>query len=157
MNWPFNIHAHAEYTLPCLPVLQLPSMVTESHCPANMYIHITYACTHPSQPQPGMVTFLADHGEIIVMKYTWSGTHPAISTLRPRQHGRHFADDTFKCIFMNENVIISIKIWLKFVPEGPINHIPALVEIMACRRPGDKPLSEPMVVRLPTHICVTLP
>ena len=28
---------------------------------------------------------------------------------------------------------------------------------MASRRPGDKPLSEPMVVRLPTHICVTRP
>ena len=28
---------------------------------------------------------------------------------------------------------------------------------MAWRRPGDKPLSEPMMVRLPTHICVTQP
>ena len=28
---------------------------------------------------------------------------------------------------------------------------------MAWRRPGDKPLSEPMVVRLLTHICVTRP
>ena len=50
-------------------------------------------------------------------------------------------------------------IWisLKFVPKGPINNIPALVRIMAWRRPGDKPLSEPMIVRLPTHICVTRP
>ena len=39
-----------------------------------------------------------------------------INTLRPRQHGRHFADDTFKRIFLNENVIISTKISLKFVP-----------------------------------------
>ena len=37
------------------------------------------------------------------------------------------------------------------------NNIPALVQIMALRRPGDKPLSEPMMVRLPTHICVTRP
>ena len=37
------------------------------------------------------------------------------------------------------------------------NKIPALVQIMAWRRPGDKPLSEPMLVRLPTHICVTPP
>ena len=28
---------------------------------------------------------------------------------------------------------------------------------MAWRRPGDKPLSEPMMARLPTHICVTRP
>ena len=79
------------------------------------------------------------------------------NTLRPRQHGHHFADDTFKRIFLNENVIISIKISLKFVPKGPINNIPALVQIMAWRRPGDKPLSEPMMVLSLTHICVTRP
>ena len=36
-------------------------------------------------------------------------------------------------------------------------NIPALVQIMAWRRPGDKPLSEPMMVSLLTHICVTRP
>ena len=79
------------------------------------------------------------------------------NTLRLRQHGRHFADDTFKRIFLNENVIISIKISLTFIPKGPINNIPALVQIMAWRRPGDKPLSEAMMVSLLTHICVTRP
>ena len=63
----------------------------------------------------------------------------------------------FKCIFFNENVWFPIKISLKFVPKGPINNIPALVQIMAWRRPGDKPLSEPMMVILSTHICVTWP
>ena len=29
-----------------------------------------------------------------------------LTTLRPRQNGRHFADDIFKCIFSNENVWI---------------------------------------------------
>ena len=58
-----------------------------------------------------------------------------INTLRPKQNGRHFADDTFKYIFLNENVIISVKISLKFVPKGPINNNPALVQIMAWRRP----------------------
>ena len=70
----------------------------------------------------------------------------SFNSLRPRQNRRHFADDIFKCIFLNENVDISIKISLKFVPKGPINKIPALVQIMAWRRPGDKPLSEPMMV-----------
>ena len=79
------------------------------------------------------------------------------NTLRPRQNGRHFADDTFKRIFVNENVRISINISLKFVPKGLINNIPALVQIMAWPRPGDKPLSEPMMVSLLTHICVTRP
>ena len=79
------------------------------------------------------------------------------NTLRPRRSEQHFADDIFKRIFFNENVWISIKISLRFVPKGPINNIPALVQIMAWRRPGDKPLSEPMMVSLTTHICVTRP
>ena len=80
-----------------------------------------------------------------------------VNTLRPRQNGRLFADDTFKRIYLNKNVRISNKISLKFVPKGLINNIPALVLIMAWRRPGDKPLSEPMMVRSLTHICVTQP
>ena len=79
------------------------------------------------------------------------------NSLRPRQNGRHFADDIFKCSFLNENVWISIEISLKFVPKGPINNILALVQIMAWCRPGDKPLSEPMMVSLLTHICVSRP
>ena len=79
------------------------------------------------------------------------------NTLRPRQDGRHFADDIFKCIFLNWNVWIPIKISLKFVPKGGINNIPALVQIMTWRRPGDKSLSEQMMVSLLTHICVTRP
>ena len=79
------------------------------------------------------------------------------NTLRPRQNGRHFPDDIFKWIFVNENAWISINISLKFVPRGPIHNIPTLVQIMAWRRPGDKPLSEPMLVSSLTHICVTRP
>ena len=84
-------------------------------------------------------------------------THPCLNTLRLRQNGRHFADDTFNRIFVNEYVKITIKFSPKFVPKGPINNIPALVQIMAWRRPGDKPLSEPVMVSLLTHICVTRP
>ena len=79
------------------------------------------------------------------------------NTLRPRRDGRHFPDDLFICIFLNENEWHSIKISLKFVPKLPINNIPTLVQIMAWCQPGDKPLSEPMMVVLPTHICVTRP
>ena len=79
-----------------------------------------------------------------------------INTLRPRQNGRYFTDSIIKCIFLNENISISIKISLKFAPKGPINNVPALVQIMAWRRPGDKPLSKTMMVKLPTHVCITL-
>ena len=71
-----------------------------------------------------------------------------VNTLRPRQNGRHFADDTFNRIFVNDNIRISIKFSLKFVPNGPINNIPALVQIMAWRRPGDEPVSGAVIVSL---------
>ena len=82
--------------------------------------------------------------------------YSSLNTLKPRWYGCHLADDILKCIFLNENVPISIKISLKFVPKGPIKNIPALVWIMAWHRPGDKPLSEPMMFDLLMHICITL-
>ena len=80
-----------------------------------------------------------------------------VNTLRPIQDGRHFPDDIFSCIFLNEYEHYWIKISLKFVPKPPINNIPALAQIMAWHRSGDKPLSKPMMVLLSTHICVTRP
>ena len=71
--------------------------------------------------------------------------------------GRPLVDDIFKCIFLNENVWTSLKISLKFVPKCQINNIPALIQIMAWHRPGNKPLCEPMMVWLLTHICITPP
>ena len=91
------------------------------------------------------------------MNYAHVAVATMVNTLRPKRNEQHFADDIFKRFFFNENVWISIKISLKFVPKGPINNIPALVQVMAWRRSGDKPLSEPMMVSLPTHICVTRP
>ena len=80
-----------------------------------------------------------------------------LDKLRPMQNGRRFTDGTFKRIFLTENVMISIKISLKFVLKSPINNIPALVQIMAWHWPGDKPLSGLMMVSLLPHIGVTRP
>ena len=60
-------------------------------------------------------------------------------------------------IFFNENCCTFIAFSLKFVRKVPIDNNRALVQIMAWRRSGDKPLSEPMMISLPTHICVTRP
>ena len=79
------------------------------------------------------------------------------NSLRPRQNECQFADDISKCIFLNENVQIPIEISLKFVPKGPTNNIPALVQIMVRHQPGDEPLSELMMVSLLMHIWVTRP
>ena len=70
-----------------------------------------------------------------------------VNSFRPGQNGCHSADDIFRCIFVNEKFCILIKISLKFVPKGPIGNKPALVRVMAWRRPGDKPLSEPMLTQ----------
>ena len=82
---------------------------------------------------------------------------PLVNTLRPRQNGRNFPDNILKWIFLNENAWIPLKLWLKFIPRGLINNIPALVQIMAWRWPGHKPLSEQLMVSLLMHICVTWP
>ena len=55
---------------------------------------------------------------------------------------------TFSNAFLlNEDLWISIEMSLKFVPKGPINNIPSLVQVMAWCRTGDKPLSEPMMIQ----------
>ena len=57
------------------------------------------------------------------------------------------AADNFKCIFLNGNDRIPIRISLKFVPISPIDNKAALVQVMAWRRTGDKPLSEPTLTQ----------
>ena len=83
-------------------------------------------------------------------------TNNNFNTLRQRQNGCHFPDNIFKCICLNENVWISIKISLTFVPRGPIDNISALVQIMAWHLTGDKPLSKPMMAYFTrTYMCHT--
>ena len=57
------------------------------------------------------------------------------------------ADNTFKFKVVNENVLIYIKVSLKFVPKGPINTIPALVQIMAWWWPGVNELNSNIIAK----------
>ena len=57
----------------------------------------------------------------------------------------------------NKNELISLRISLKLVPKIQINNIPAFVQITAWRRPGNKPLSQPLMVSLLMHVCITQP
>ena len=77
------------------------------------------------------------------------GPHVGLMNLAIRGH--------FQINFLEWKCMIFINISLKSVSDGPINNIPASVQIMAWCRPGDKQLSEPMMARLPTHMCVTRP
>ena len=57
------------------------------------------------------------------------------------------ADNIYKLIFLTENDITQIQISLKCVSRSPINSIPALVQVKAWRRRGDKPFPEPMMTQ----------
>ena len=110
--------------------------------------HVTKLWTHWGQDKNGR------HSPVLnTLRPRQNGRHsPVVNILRPRQNGPHSPDYIFKWIFLNENIWISINISLKFfVPKGPTNDIPSLVQVMAW------PLSEPMMVSLLMHTCVTRP
>ena len=73
--------------------------------------------------------------------------NPPVNSFPPWQNGRHFTDNLFRCIFVNEKFCILIQISLKFVFKHLIDNNLALVKIMAWRSISDKPLSEPMLTR----------
>ena len=93
------------------------------------------------------VYIMIDAINVVAPTFYYKHTSPFlhVNTLRPKQNGRHFADEILKCTFLKENVWIPIQISLKFIPKGTTKNIPALFQTMAWRRPGDKPLSEPMM------------
>ena len=78
---------------------------------------------NPGRPNEYQVALQAV-GEIIEDYDRW--VNP--STAPPPPPPRHFADDDFSCIFMNEKFCTLIKISLKFVPKGPIDSNPAFVD-----------------------------
>ena len=53
---------------------------------------------------------------------------------------------------MNEEFYILIRISLKFVPQGLNDNKSVMVQVMAWRRPGDKPLPGPMMAQF-TDAC----
>ena len=77
----------------------------------------------------------------IAMEYIDYGKPPL------NQMATILADDIFKCIFLNENDRIPIQISLKLVPWSPIDNKSVLVQVMAWRLKGDKPLPEPRMTQ----------
>ena len=65
--------------------------------------------------------------------------------MRLKRSGRHFVDNNFKCILLNENICILIQVSFRFVPDPPIYNKPSMVQIMALYRKGRKPLFEAMM------------
>ena len=151
------------------PILSFPiqfSPVTAlfQSCPVlscfQSVLELFYSLRIPSLPfilrHPPLVLplpFILPHPTPTPLHCTPPSMHSTTLSLHTILH--HPAPPTSYPIYIY--IWISITISLKFVRRGPINNIPALVQIMAWRRSGDKPLSEPMMVSLLTHICVTRP
>ena len=86
----------------------------------------------PTDNKSASVQVVAFNNTCPAQAITWTNDDPfhwcmyaSLNPLRLKQNGLHFPYDIFKCIFLNENVSIAIKISLKFVPKGPIDNIPA--------------------------------
>ena len=151
-----NLHSHLD--LMCIYLIQYLSHSVGQWanvvCCFNPTVNKAYLILSDLFDGPVIIQYIIVY---FIQIYQQRIDNHTFNTLRPRQNGRLSADDTFKRIFLNGNNRISIKIALKFVPKGLFNNIPVLVLIMVWRRPGDKPLSEPMMVRSLKHICVTRP
>ena len=121
------------------PSIQLPSGVYEGHNRTMQWFKPEHPFHRYGLIEPG-------HGKIFAFTYIHVEQWDVIIHPCPYFDGG-----------LIEKVWIPIEISLKFVPKSAIYSIPALVQIMAWRRLGDKPLSEPKMVSLPTHLCVTRP
>ena len=116
------------------------------HCNANTGIIL---CMCPANEREHYIVMLSVIGwthtqnDLCNICIEWNEN---INTLSPEQNGWLFANNIFKCIFLNENRNIFIEILLKFVPGGSINKS-ALAQVMAWCRLGNKPLPELMLAK----------
>ena len=70
-----------------------------------------------------------------------------LTHIPPGQNGRNFGRRHVQLYFFNESYRIPIQISLKYVPMSPIGNRPALVQVMAWHRSGDKPLPRAMMIQ----------
>ena len=99
------------------PKLHVSTYRNQQHCwwfqylvlaavsPLLSWIYCNLALNHRHRLSYAIIFSTCHH-----LSVTW-----ILNTLRPTQNCRHFADDIFKYIFLNDNVWISLKISLIFV------------------------------------------
>ena len=103
------------------------------------------SCKYGTQTYLSPCQQMALHLKAAVLPFIYCVTMSRrVQLISPVQNGHYFADDIVKCIFLNEKFCISISISLKFVTKSST----ALVQVMAWRRTGDKPLPESMLKQL---------
>ena len=91
-----------------------------------------------------MVNFLQIYQPTYFLACLWLSINPLthLSQDKMATFSQTIFSDAFSWM---ESFVFLIKMSLKFVPKGPIDNNPALVQIMAWRWIDDKPLSEPML------------
>ena len=90
-----------------------------------------------------------------LMSFTMANKFTSVNSSPPGQNSPHFPDDISRCLFGEWKILYFIKISLKFVPKGPIDNKPALVQIMDRPWIGTRPFSEPTLTDSLTHVCGT--
>ena len=88
----------------------------------------------------------------VLLSTLWSLEHIGPETKWPPFCRGHFHMHFLQWKWLNFNYIFA-----EVCPQGPINNISALVQIMAWHQPSNNWLSEPIMTILPMHICITQP
>ena len=56
-----------------------------------------------------------------------------IITHGPEHNASHFSDDIFKYISLNDNHFVLIQTLLSFVPEGPVDNMSTVIQVIVCQ------------------------
>ena len=109
----------------------------------------TASCSSQREAKPVMFAKETHRGAQEVVN-AWFFLPNVIDDINQSPHGQdgcHLTDDNLDEFSWMKKFCILIKISMKFVPYGLIDNSPALVQIMAWRRIGDKPLTEPLLTQ----------
>ena len=151
MHWRYcSLALSHQYEIVCICTRNKNGSVYKKTLPQSTCLTSNFTC--PKLPGYGICEVLIWYSQYICIyvKRNTCQQLSTIKTIKPVSQLTHWGWEKWlpfpRWHFqMNENVYISIKIPLKFVPKGPINNILALVQIMASHQIGDKPLSDLMI------------
>ena len=126
-QWVNMIYISIEYQLKF--ILRFQILLTSFGASASGGFHLTITCHMPSVI---IISGKQSARELLPKINARKHCHPWFSSraIFTEENGRHFADDIFKCILLNENCCIFIQVSLKFVPKGPNENNSVLVKVM---------------------------
>ena len=136
-----------------IPKLNLTLKVKVNHPPNNRDLNQGLLHLWSTFGDPSL------NGWWVIARTSYRGwrTHTGTNTHTDRRRQRQYPKAKTGLGWKGDpewNVWISFS--LKLVPKVRINNSPISVQIMAWRRKGDKPLSEPVMFRVLTHIFLSI-